>query len=472
MKKMLTLGVFLMILASWGAVPPLASDSPGDVLKSTLSSQGSSYARDFSFIEVPDSLSGKNPVYPVIDHKVPVCGKSFRDHQFNTLITRVTEQKGIRHEYARFDPFNADQSMILIHFPESGDFKVFRTASMPYESNANLVRVIDMEEARWDPSDPDVMWGTEDFAIFKFNVKTGDRKAIKDFAKDSTLGPIIKAEPDLYRITMKNEGESSVDKRFWAFGLQGSEEDYRLRYIFTWDRLDDNILGVHKLSLHEADLIDWLGMSAKGTWVLIGGDEGEGKTAGLVIANKELTQFHQIAHATAHSDVGVDSEGHEVIVMQNTRTDSIDLFPLDTKTKPMPEDSDDYGGTNIVPLMRLFYSSESPYGFNCGIHVSCNFPGYCLISTYMEPGIKEQNWLDRSIVLIKLDRKNPRVFYLAKVHNTTQEYWEETQATISCDGSKVVWASNWNQNVGEEDVFLLQLDMPDNWTDLLNKSEN
>lgn len=155
--------------------------------------------------------------------------------------------------------------------------------------------------------------------------------------------------------------------------------------------------------------------------------------------------------------------------MQNSRTDHIDILPLDPKTKPVPEDSDDYEGTNLIPLMRLFYSSDSPQGFNCGVHISCNFPGYCLISTYIEPGIKEQNWLDRSIVLAKLDRKNPRVFYLAKVHNTTQEYWEETQATISNDGSKVVWTSNWNQNVGEEKVFLLQLDMPDDWIALLNK---
>jgi hypothetical protein len=469
MKKVIVLLALLLVLTCWGANSQRDIDSLGVFFKTDLENSSTPYFKDFSFTEVPNPLSGKNPTYFIKDQEVPVCGKSFRDQYFKTQITRVTEQKGIRHEYARFDPFNADQSMILIHFPESGDFKAFRTETTPYESEANFVRIIDMEESRWDPDDPDVIWGTEDFSIFKINLKTGDRKAVKDFTKDSKIGPIIKAEPDLYRITMKNEGETSTDKRFWALALQGSEEDYRLRYIFSWDRIEDRVLGVLKLSLAEAELIDWIGMSPKGTWVLIGGDSGEGKTAGLVIANKELTEFHQIAHATAHSDVGLDSEGKEIIVMQNTRTDHLDLLPLDPNTKPMPEESEDYEGTNLIPLMRLFYSSDSPDGFNCGIHVSCNCPGYCLISTYIEPGIKEQNWLDRSIVLVKLDRENPRVFYLAKVHNTTQEYWEETQATISNDGSKVVWASNWNQNVGEEKLFLLQLDMPDDWTSLITK---
>jgi len=469
MNKKLTLLIVVMAFLFCSDVLQQMNKSYAEAPGPNLILKETPFSEDFSFIEVPDPLSGKNPTYPLAARNVPVCGKPFKDAHFNTRLTRATQQTGIRHEYARFDPFNVDQSMILIHFPESGDFKAFRTDSMPYENDKNLVRVINTEESRWDPKDPKMIWGTEDFSIFKINVKSGERTTIKDFSKDKTLGPIIKAEPDLYRITMKNEGESSTEKRFWAFALQGSEGDYRMRYIFCWDRDTDSVLGVLKLTLQEAELIDWLGMSPKGTWVLIGGDAGAGKTAGLVIANKELTQFHQISHATAHSDVGLDSEGNEVIVMQNSRTDRVDLLPLDPKTKPVPEDSDDYEGTNLIPLMRLFYSSDSPDGFNCGIHISCNFPGYCLISTYIEPGIREQNWLDRSIVLVKLDRNNPRVFYLAKVHNTTQEYWEETQATISHDGSKVVWASNWNQDVGEEKLFLLQLDMPANWAALLDK---
>jgi hypothetical protein len=120
-----------------------------------------------------------------------------------------------------------------------------------------------------------------------------------------------------------------------------------------------------------------------------------------------------------------------------------------------------------VKLVRLFYDSESAHGLASGVHISCNTPGWCVVSTYIKPGEKEKNWLDRSIILVKLDPKKPRAWYLAKVHNTTDPYWEETQAAIAADGSKVVWACNWGQDVGKEKACLIQLDMPKGWKDLL-----
>jgi hypothetical protein len=148
--------------------------------------------------------------------------------------------------------------------------------------------------------------------------------------------------------------------------------------------------------------------------------------------------------------------------MQNSRTDYIDLIPLDLNSKVVNSVSD-YANNLVQPLVRLYYASSAPTGLNSGVHISCNYSGYCLISTNTEPNLPEQNWLDRTITLVRLDRSNPRVFYLAKVYNTTGAYWEETQATITEDGSKVVWASNWGQNVGQEKVFVMQLDMPPNW---------
>ena len=146
--------------------------------------------------------------------------------------------------------------------------------------------------------------------------------------------------------------------------------------------------------------------------------------------------------------------------MQNTRNDYIDLIPIDLSTQPMLEGGTDYNGTNRVPLVRLYYDSESPYGLQSGVHISCNHPGYCLISTNIEPTLPEQNWLDRCIILTELNKLNPRSFYLAKLYSTCGNYWEKTHGTIINDGSKVLWASNWNQNVGQEQVFLIQADIP------------
>ena len=439
---------------------------------------GATASQDFSltlktppFVEVPDPLAGDNPVYHLFTAAVPATGQAVYDPQFGSAQVRVVQTEGMRHEYSRLDPFNTDQSMILLMYLATGEWRVYRTQTIPYDQESNLVTTIDMEEPRWDPDDPEVIWGHQEFRIMTVNVKTGEAKIIKNFAQDKTIGPILTANPDIYRITDKDEGESSADKRYWVFLLQGTKDDYRVRYMFTWDRNEDSVLGLYKIPSQESR-IDWIGMSPKGTWVLIGGgyDNG-GKLAGLTMANRELTQFHRLDYNTVHADVALDSDNNEIIVMQNTQTDYIDLIPIDVNTSPILESGGSYNNTNRIPLLRLFYNDESPYGFKSEVHISCNVPGYCIVSTFTEPNLPEQNWLDRTITLVKLDRKNPQVFYLAKVFGTRGAYWEETQATITNDGMKIIWATDWNTKVGQERVWCMQLNMPPGWQDLLDENQ-
>jgi len=410
-------------------------------------------------VEVPDPLSGDNPRYPVQTAAVPGPGQSFTDAAFGIPQERVVQTEGLRHEYSRLDPFNSDATLILLLYTSAGEWRVYRTQSVPYDQQANLVGTLDLAEPRWDPTDANVIWGLRDFQILTVNVQTGDETVVKDFAQDATIGPILAANPDLYRITMKDEGESSTDKRYWVFMLQGTAQDYRPRYLLTWDRQQDQVLGTWAIPLDES-LIDWVGMSPLGNWVVIGADwDNGGGKAGMVIANRELSQFHQIDYNAGHSDVGLDSEGNEVIVLQSNRTDTVDMLPLSLNTRPI-DTGESYAGTGRVQVIRLFYDSTSPLSLNSGIHISCNAPGWCVISTFTEPNLPEQNWLDRTITLVRLDGTHPRVFYLAKVHGTAAAYWEETQASISHDASRVVWATNWNQHVGQERVWLMQLDLP------------
>lgn len=430
------------------------------------------YPDTFAFVEVLDPLSGINPTYPLIEMETPAVGDFFFDLHFGTVLVRTTETDGIRgrHEYSRFDPFNKDQSMIILD-PVAW-WNVYSTQSFPYNQVGNFIITLDIDEPRWDPNDPNLIWGLGEFSIETVNVSTGQTTVIKDFSVDPVTGPII-AQENIYRITTMGEGESSLDKRYWAFFLQGDEqEDYNQQYIFTWDGDADTVLGVYEIAPDEIE-IDCVGMSALGNWVWIAGEDyNGGNLVGLTMANKELTQFHRLDYTSAHSDVGLDSDGNEVIVMQNVLTEYIDLIPIDLNTQPILDSEQGYENTNRTPLVRLFYSDESPYGFQSGFHISCNVPGYCVISTYIKSELQEQNWLDRTNILVRLDRSDPRAFYLSKVYNTRETYWEGTQATISNDGSKIVWASNWNQNVGQEEVFLMQLDMPPNWRELITSVED
>lgn len=95
-----------------------------------------------------------------------------------------------RHEYSRFDPFNADQSMILL-LPEL-DWRVCRTNALPYNQSSNLVmNLLDVEEPRWDAVDPRLIWGLKAFSVITVNVQTGQTTIVKDFTNDPVIGPII-----------------------------------------------------------------------------------------------------------------------------------------------------------------------------------------------------------------------------------------------------------------------------------------
>lgn len=429
------------------------------------------YPPGFSFVEVPDPLSGTNPVYTAVPMEMPQVGVPFFDARFGTLLTRVTTISGIdgRHEYARFDPFNRGQSIVILDPAHPWGF--YRTTSAPYNQGSNLVLQTAIREPRWDPFDPNLVWGVgtgaEAFSLKTINVNTGTATGVKDFAEDDVIGPII-ASHNVAGITMKDEGEPSMDFRIWAFFLQGDASvEYEMRYIFTWDRETDTVLGVYEIASGETDL-DWVGMSPLGRYVLIGGlSQNGGNLTGLTMADLSLSQFHRINYATGHGDVGIDVEGREVIVMQNSRTDYVDLILIDWDTLPILELEGSYQGTGHVPLVRLYYDASSAFGLNSGIHVSCNVPGYCVISSYIETaGAAEQNWLDQVNLLVRLDPSDVHAFYLSKLYTAYQEYWEEPHTSISRDGSRLVWASNWGANPGAERVFLMELKMPSNWRDL------
>lgn len=418
-----------------------------------------------ALVRVPAPLSGENPVHRLVPAPPPAPGQPFLDARFGTRLVRATAKPGLRHEYSRFDPFSRDRSKIVLIDPPSGELRVYRAAAPPYDRPENLLATLDLEQPRWDPEDPDLLWGFRDFQIRTHDFSTGKTALVKDFAKDPAVVPLLQSGKDLYRITTRDEGEPSRDLRHWAVALQGSRDDYRLRYLVTWDRSADRVGGIYELSKSES--IDWVGMSWNGTWVLIGADPGEGRISGLTMADRALTRFHRLDFATGHADVALDDRGHEVIVMQNARTDYIDLIPIDWETQPILENGGSYEGKGRTPLIRLFSSSESPFGLNSGVHVSCNVPGWCVVSTYIEPQLEEQNWLDRSLLLVRVSRHRPEAFYLAKIHATRGAYWEETQAAITNDGSRVVWADNWGEDVGQERSFLMQLDLPEAWRDHL-----
>lgn len=440
-----------------------------------ISGPAQAYPPNFRFIQVPNPLAADNPTYPLLPKAKPAPGQSWTDARFGTAQTRITQSPNLRSEYSRFDPFNCRHTLLLLMDSIAGEWLVYRTQSLPYDQPDNLVRTINnLSEMRWDPQDCNIIWGFRDFSIIKLNVVSGEETLVKNFAADPAISPILLANPFIYHITCMNEGESSRDQRFWAMALQNGDDSthpewsYIYKYLFTWDRVQNQVLGTYQLSLDQGQRLDWVGMSTLGNWVLIAGESEAGVPLnwGLMMASKDFSVLHELHQNTGHADVGLDTRGQEIIVMQNAQTDYVDLIPLDLQAKPVNSPTD-YNNNVIKPLVLLYYNSASAIGMNsAGIHISCNYSGYALISTYIQPNLADQNWLDRCLVLVRLEPDKTQAVYLAKTYNTTQQYWEETHSTISNDGSRIIWVDNWGQSVPEPQspqLTLTQLDMPSHW---------
>jgi hypothetical protein len=425
------------------------------------------YPSDYKLIEVPDPLVGNNPLYKEIEMKMPDAGKSYFEPNFGTILTKATVEGDYgsiegRHEYSRFDPFNKDHSMIVLN--DSRNNKIYKTDTFPYNQESNLVCFPSprLSELRWDPQDPNIMWGLQRACIIKLNVLTGEQTIVKDFSEDAKIGEITKAGD--YSITTEGEGESSIDKRYWALFLKNATDP---ACVFTYDLVEDKVIGLYKLSSKETN-INWVGMSSKGGYVVFGGETTDPsyKFVGTVIANKEMTKFKTISMSTSHSDIGLDTEGNEVLVIGDPYKGTIDMVKLGFDTKGITDPEQSFKGSGCTPLITI--SPDAPkFTMTSTYHISANAPGYCVISASHEPDAEEGYWFDSSIVLVKLDPNNPRVFYLSKIYNVTvpspRWYWDEVHATISSDGLKLVWACNWNLAIGQEKIFLMQVDLPENW---------
>jgi len=87
----------------------------------------------------------------------------------------------------------------------------------------------------------------------------------------------------------------------------------------------------------------------------------------MTIADRSLKRFHRIDYSTAHSDTALDTDGHEVLVMQNVRTDYIDMIPLSWETKPILESGGTYQGTHAgmnQPFLLLLSMPPSWQGID------------------------------------------------------------------------------------------------------------
>jgi hypothetical protein len=419
-------------------------------------------------VQSPPTLIGCSDPQPpfVTDFEVrqtpslpePAARVPFRDPVFGTCLVRVTDRTtdlspgdtsaGLKNEYSRVQSFNADGSRLLVRGIEATWYLYDAHTLEPLGELPLGV------EPRWDATDPDRLYFSDETRLMAYNVRSGEQTLVHEFADDFP-GQALAA------VWTRYEGRPPADDRYW--GLMAEDEDWETVAFLVYDRQTDQVIASR--DMHDvpavAEGIDHVTISPLGTYFISSFDHycehgqlgDDGQPCGLMVYDRDLTSGRSLLRIVGHYDVALDAEGREVIIFQDIDNDDIALLDLATGT--------------VTPLWPIDFTHTA-----IGLHFSgCAFqrPGWALVSTH-DGDPSAYTWMDDQVFALEL-KPGGRMLRLAHTHSLVAEgqehdYWAEPHASVNRDFTRIVFTSNWGRSgTGEVEMFLG--DLPPDWPERL-----
>jgi len=420
-------------------------------------------------------LGGK--VYPqntVFDNRpeANVIKPAYLDHytdlEFGNKVTRIKDmenQSGNAKPYPKTQVWNADSSLIMLGYRL---YNADNFSESPLTSNTHIRG--SLSEMKWSSYEPNTFYGIDGRADrFVFMKATIDVENNTIDYKDMPNATFMKSEYDELKLG-KYEGNMDHHDNYAVFSGRKKNTNrvtlmvYHLKdnYNSTYNSLEYNKTLPLKWYVEDEDgnfttsssntnqMFDWASMSPLGNYVIVnyrskkGDDEQE---SSIEQYYKNLNHVRRLAEHGNHGDLGIDANGKEVYVqfgfgqLNGVSNNGIWMYPLD--------------GSPRVQLL--------PDKYNGG-HVSCrNYqrPGWCYLNTrYLWNG----NGV-REAFSLKLDGSET-VQRFAQTHSSKQNAGC-SQVNVSPDGTKVLFASDWN--VGSEEDYLWDKDNDKSCNDITRR---
>jgi len=342
--------------------------------------------------------------------------KPIVDPSFGTTITRIADERAfnqvgygqIRHAYSKNQPWNADGSLLMLDVRSPAPLLDGRTLR-------RIGRVHQPSEAIWLNTDPDHLVGVAGNRLIEWDARADRRSAVlREFSgyRKVDLGA--------------GEGNLSDDDRYAAlFAIRaGGGVD-----ILVYDLVEDRVVGRHAFRHSSVGdggaTFNNVAMSQSGKRVIIEFNrQGDGARSGIASFDRRLgDRVHLSTQGGTHFDACVDATGAETIVVGSD--DSSTLVSV--------------GLTDGKPTRLL------PKGLLTSVHISCrnvNRPGWAYISEYADPQAPKLANHDE-VFALKLDGSGTVERFAHEFHSGRAMYEREPQAVPSRDGSRVLWASDW-----------------------------
>jgi len=368
----------------------------------------------------------------------PVVFGTYVDPVFGTTVERITDGiagglNGIVPQYSKRQAWNADESKLLLF---SGD----GVAMLCDGNNFSYIKTLSGvggEDVFWHPYDPDIIYYNADSILFSYDIVSEVTSVVHVFSQYTWANT-------------RGEGNLSQDGRYYA--VAGQQYDNGTGDVIFKDLVLFNLqtsaeVSIMALPQDSLSGFDWVSVSPLGSYVVVDyADEITGRYHGVEVYDSNFTFKWQKPLGAGHSDLGIDNNGDEILVMDCYNADS-------NKTYIKKFRLSDGHETTLLEVSELF-----------DLHISMRNEtrkAWCFISTFDYTGRLTDDslsWLpfEDEVFALKLDGSGD-VQRIAHHHSRRYSpltydsdhsvYWAEPHATVSRYGKRIIWGSNWRQNM-------------------------
>ena len=361
-----------------------------------------------------------------------------RDPAFGTTFVRITAPglrlgEGVRcneryctHRYSSSQAWNADQSLLVLQNGCDGacffDGRSYRPLFHRDMTN----------ECEWHPTDPALMICVADQAVYLWEPRSGQITALipLDGFHQAQFGP--------YQGNPSASGERIV-----------------VRALDGRGRLVAFAVDVRSGALHPPILLDSLPgknnsctISATGLYIVCAQTEGDDReTLHIYTADGALVQHWEENHRPGHGDLTLDADGQDVYV--GVSKSEPDLFHVIKRRLSDGRITDllPYGQISHVSLRN---TSRPGWAFLTFTGTRADVEG--------TPGNGKASFF-QEIVALRIDGSG-ELRRLVQTRNAPADYWSETHASPSPDGSRVIWSTNWGLPGGSVSDYVAEVRWP------------
>lgn len=401
--------------------------------------------------------------------RMPNVGVAYKDPVFGTTITRMTNEASSGgfavHDYSQLQAFSTNNKYMLV---SEGDGSVIRSVATRQKMT---IPDNNWNDARWHPGK------TNTIISYDTNEDTTLRVVYTDI--DAGTARTVYTFPSRFERIRVNQSfdELSKDGR-WMAGMAASGND---GIIFSLDMnaaeragsgaspigfemsLNGLYAGTCRPDPEYGNVEpDWVGVSSKGTYMVIQWVRDDTtRCSGMELFDIQTGKFvGQVNTRHDHGDLATNVRGQEVFVSTQSNSSEISGQPSIVEYI-FPARGSSAVQTRLVKTIPW-------HGLS---HISCQGPdGVCLVSSYSPEASWDPRYpgvLDNELYLLWLEDGS----YRRIAHHRSSEcgYWVQPRATISPDGSRVLfdtdfWAETGGQNscqrfdsLGGGEVFMVSL---------------